>query len=95
MKLAVVGLYVGLAVYVWIDFVRLPPDGLANLGLMIVTLPVTIVGLLLTWATGRTGFVLQPDRFGYHVNHALYYWPSVFLTAAALYWISGRIQRWF
>jgi hypothetical protein len=54
-KLEVVGLYVALAVYVWIDFMRLPPDGLANLGLMIVTLPVTIVGLLLTWATGRTG----------------------------------------
>ncbi len=50
--LVVVGLYLALATYVWIDFVRLPPDGLANLGLMIVTLPVTIVGLLLTWASG-------------------------------------------
>ncbi len=68
-------------------FTRLPPDGLANLGLMIVTFPVTILGLVLTWALGATGFVLLPNGFGYYGDHAVYYWPSVGMIAALLYWV--------
>jgi ABC-type molybdate transport system permease subunit len=43
---------------------RLHPHGarrLGDLGLMLVTLPVTVVGLLLTWALGKPGFVLLPS----------------------------------
>ena len=36
-----------IAALAWIDFIRLPPDGLANLGLMLVVLPVTALDLLL------------------------------------------------
>ena len=61
------------------------PDGLANIGLMLATLPVTLFGLLLDWVLGRTSFVLMPSGFGYYGNHALYYWPSVLVTAAVLY----------
>lgn len=84
-------LYLALAAYVWIDFVQLPPDGLANVGLMIVALPITVIGLILSWAVGSRGFVLSPDGFGYYGNHALYYWPSVVLTALLLYWLSRGI----
>ena len=86
-------LYIGLALYVWIDFTRLPPDGLANVGLMIVTLPVALVGLLLTWVVGGTDFILSPRGFGYYNDHALYYWPSVILIAVVLYWLCGRFNR--
>ncbi len=41
------GLYLALALYIWIDFAATAHDGLANLGLMVITLPVTFAGLLL------------------------------------------------
>jgi hypothetical protein len=47
-KFAPPALYLALALYAWIDFTRTAHDGLANLGLMLVSLPVTAVGLLLT-----------------------------------------------
>jgi hypothetical protein len=83
------GLYLLIAIYVWIDFARTNPDGLANLGLMAVTLPVTLLGLLLGSLTGRSSFVLIPDGFGYLTSHAIYYVPAVALTTL-LIWLLGR-----
>ena len=71
LKLLVPALYLGLAIYTWINFTRLPPDGLANIGLMVVTLPITLVVLMLTWVSGAKDFVLLPDRLGYYGAHAL------------------------
>jgi hypothetical protein len=82
-------LYLAVAAYAWVDFLRLPTDGLANVGLMLVTLPVTLVGLVLTELAGGEAFVLLPSGFGYYVDHALYYWPSVGATALLLYWIAA------
>jgi hypothetical protein len=86
-------LYLGLAVFVWIDFVQTPPDGLANLVLMVVTLPIALVGLMITWALGETDFVLLPNGLGYYLDHAVYYWPSVALIAAVLYWLCAAVSR--
>jgi len=83
------GLYLLLAVYVWIDFTRINRDGLANVGLMLVTLPVTLIGLGLGALVGSDKFVLLPDDFGYLGNHALYYVPAAAGTAA-LIWLLGR-----
>lgn len=41
-------LYLAFAVYAWIDITYTAYDGLTNLGLMLVTSPVTALGLLLT-----------------------------------------------
>ncbi len=87
-------LYMAFALYVWIDFTHTGPDGLANLGLMLVTLPVTALGLLLTWALGRTEFVLIPTGMGYYTAHAVYFWPSALLTAALLY-CACSVLDWF
>jgi hypothetical protein len=88
LKFVLPGAYLALAVYAWIDSLRRPKDGLANVGLMLVTLPVTLLGFLLTWATGLSrGFVLLPSGLGYYTSHALYFWPSVALIAALLYWL--------
>lgn len=86
-------LYLALALYTWIDFTRTAHDGLANLGLMLVTLPVTAVGLLLTWALGKTGFVLIPNGMGYYTAHAVYFWPSALLIAALLYGLYSWFNR--
>ena len=86
-------LYLAFALYAWIDFTRTAHDGLANLGLMVVTLPVTALGLLLTWALGRTGFVLIPSGLGYYTAHAIYFWPSALVIAALLYAICSWFSR--
>jgi hypothetical protein len=85
-------LYLALALYAWIDFTRTAQDGLANLGLMLVTLPVTALGLLLTWALGRIEFVLIPSGLGYYTAHAIYFWPAALLTAALLYGVCSALN---
>jgi len=60
---------------------------------MLVTLPVTVVGLVLSWALGSTKFVLLPNGFGYYGSHAIYYWPSVLITASLLYWLAVGVRR--
>jgi hypothetical protein len=86
-------LYLALALYAWIDFTRTAHDGLANLGLILVTLPVTAVGLLLSSALGQTSFVLIPSGLGYYTAHAIYFWPSALLIAALLYGIGSACSR--
>jgi hypothetical protein len=90
-RFIVPAVYLAFATYAWIDFVRTNPDGLANVGLMLVTLPVTAFGLLLGVATGRSSFMLIPSGFGYVGDHALYYWPSVLVTASLLYCVCAAI----
>ena len=87
------GLYLLLAIYVWFDFANAPADGLANLGLFAVTLPVTLVGLAIGAISGARQFVLLPDGAGYLLSHAIYYVPSVALTALLLWWIGRAIDR--
>ena len=70
MRFLIPVVYLALAVWAWVDFVRTNPDGLANLGLMAVTLPVTVLGLILTELMGGGSFVLLPSRFGYITDHA-------------------------
>src|SRR5215207_5881360 len=94
LKFVLPGAYLALALYAWLDFLRLPPDGLANVGLMLVTLPVTLFGLFLTWVIGSSrGFVLLPESLGYYASHAVYFWPSVVLIVALLYWMCSALGR--
>jgi hypothetical protein len=81
-------LYVAFAVYAWVDFVHINHDGLANVGLFLVTLPVTLIDLLLGILLGRRE-VLMPHGHGYIGDHALYYFPAVAVTAS-LFWLLGR-----
>ena len=82
------GLYLALALYVWIDFTRINPDGLANVGLFFITLPVTALLLLVSSLLGSSSMIL-PSGHGYLADHALYYVPAVAVTAA-LCWLIGR-----
>ena len=87
------GLYLPFALYVWIDFTRLAHDGLANLGLFFATLPVTLIGLLLSWLAGSGSFILLPAGASYLAAHAIYYVPAAALTALLLWWIGRAIDR--
>ena len=81
-------LYIAFAIYAWIDFTNTNHDGLANLGLFVVTLPVTIVMLIAGWLMGSSEMPM-PDGHGYLGDHALYYVPAVLVTAV-LWWLIGR-----
>jgi hypothetical protein len=86
------GLYVAFAIYGWIDFTRTNHDGLANLGLFVITAPVTIVMLIVDAIAGRAEFTM-PHGHGYLGDHALYYFPSVSLTALLMWWMGRQIDR--
>ena len=85
--------YAALVGFAWWDFATTAPDGLANIGLMIVVLPVTVLGLLLGWALGSEEFPLLPDGLGYLASHAAYYGPSALLIALLLRRIGLAIDR--
>src|SRR3954466_6006194 len=87
-KMALPARYLLIAVGAWLDFARLPPDGLANLGLMLVVLPVTAFDLALRPANNTGHSILMPERFGYYGNHAVFFAASV-LVIASLLWIVG------
>ena len=85
--------YAVLASLAWWDFATTAPDGLANIGLMVVVLPVTAIGLALGWAIGSEAFPLLPDGFGYLGSHAAYFAPSALLIALMLWRIGLAIDR--
>ena len=81
--------YLLLAIYVWWDFTRINRDGLANVGLFVITAPVTAIGLIIDGIVGSKSFSLLPTSHGYLTNHALYYVPASAATVA-LFWLIGR-----
>jgi hypothetical protein len=93
-RLILPGLYLAFALYAWVDFTRTNPDGLANVGLFLVTFPVTLADLLIAGLIGQPS-VLMPHGHGYLADHALFYVPAVAVTAC-LAWLAGRaIDRWW
>ena len=82
-----------LAAFIWWEFVHTNPDGLANVGLVIVVLPVTLLGLLIGWLIGMQEFLLIPDRFGYYWDHAVFFVPSALLVAALLWRFGLTVDR--
>jgi len=84
--------YIAFAIYAWFDFASTNHDGLANLGLIVVTAPVAVVGFVLS---GGGSFALIPEGRGYLADHAIYYVPAVACTALFLWLIGRRIERAF
>ena len=56
-----------------------PPDGPANVGVMLVVLPVTLPDLALRSKDRPGSSVLMPDSFGYSGDHAVYFGTSVLI----------------
>lgn len=75
------------ALPIWFSFAHTNPDGLANLGLILYTLPIVYIGT----------FVLKLEfpyvAGGYIEAHALYFWPAVFLLAALFFVIFVGLQK--
>jgi hypothetical protein len=82
-------LYLAFAAYAWFDFTRINHDGLANVGLFLVTAPVTVLELLLS---ANSSWSLVPHGHGYLLDHAFYYFPAVAATALLIA-AAGRLVR--
>ncbi len=78
------------AVFVWLDFSHLPPDGLANIGIVLYTFPVILVARVLT----NSEFPFVGSSMDYYEAHALYFGASVFIIALTLYLVVFMIQNW-
>jgi hypothetical protein len=87
------GIYCSIAALAWIDFARLPPDGLANVGLMLVVLPVTLLDLALRGLLGLARSPFLPSQLGYYAAHAVFFAGSVTVIALALFLLGRWIDR--
>jgi len=72
--------YVLGAALVWWDFSQTPPDGLANVGIALYTLPIVLFARLLTNAEFP-----YFDGGGYYQDHAAYFLTSVSIIAVGLF----------
>jgi hypothetical protein len=87
--------YAAIALSAWLSFMRLPPDGLANLGLMVVALPAMLLDLALRSQAQAERPVLVPDRWGYYIDYSVFFWISVCIIAVGLYGLGRLIDRFF
>lgn len=93
LKLVLPAIYCAIALVAWLDFVRPPPDGLANIGLMLVVLPITILDIALRPASAPESSLFMPDQLGYYWDHAVFFLISVSLIACVLWWLGRLLDK--
>jgi hypothetical protein len=79
LKWGLPGLYLAGAAAVYVTFRLAPPDGLANIGLVLWTFPFVLVGTFLL------GLEFPYAPGGYYAAHTLYFWPAVILLAGTAF----------
>ena len=85
--------YCLIALLAWMDFVKRPPDGLANLGLVLIVFPYTMLDQAMgSWLNVR-GSVLMPSRHGYIRDHAIFFGGGVLFVTLLLFLIGTIIDR--
>ena len=85
--------YGAFAALAWLDFARLPPDGLANLGLMVAVAPVSLADLAMRPIFGSQRSLFIPSGLGYYPAHAVFFAASATFVAAGLYALGRAIDR--
>ena len=87
------GVYSAIAGLAWWDFSRLPPDGLANLGLMAVVFPVSVLDVVLRPSSAPGTSMFMPSGLGYYAGHAVFFATSVAIIATGLGWLGAWLDR--
>ena len=70
-------------------FLKAPPDGLANIAIILYVLPFTLLGKLLDQNFPPFGAA----RLGYYAGHVGFYLPSLLLMTFFFYWLSKTIFK--
>jgi len=86
-KAAVPAVYIAGAFLVWMNFVKANPDGLANIGIVLYTLPVALFGIFVL----KLEFPFAPGAY-YHA-HGLYFSISVATLATLLFTACLTLER--
>ena len=84
---ALVALYLLGAAAVLVAFIAAPPDGLANLPMVIWTLPTALIGLVAVFWPFDVAYPFMPSAFGYYGGHIAFFLPSV----AIISWVMWRV----
>ncbi len=84
---AIVALYLLGAAAVLVIFILAPPDGLANLPMVIWTLPTALIGLVTVFWPFDVAYPFMPTAFGYYGGHVAFFLPSVAIIA----WVMWRV----
>jgi hypothetical protein len=95
------GLYLVLALSAFISVFRAPPDGLANLPLAIVTLPLIVLERTLTYKIygSMDGYLWAPlvKNLGlpssYYLNHVYWFLPLIIIQAYLIFLIGNWIKK--
>lgn len=91
-RIGFVATYLALAAITWVQFTFTAHDGLANIPLLIVAAPYTLLGLGFMKLTGGD-FPLIPTGLSYLGAHAAFFIPGVALTSVLLWWLGGLFDR--
>ncbi len=75
------------AVFVWIDFSYTPPDGLANVGIVLYTLPAFLIGKVIS-AREFPFFV-----GGYYEAHRVYFIVSVAILSSLMFIVLSVFRK--
>ncbi len=86
--------YCAVALGAWLDFARLPPDGLASIGLWLVVFPIAVLDIALRPTDAPGSSVFMPNGNGYYGDHAIFFSVSVFIVALVLFALGAAIDRY-
>ncbi|MFZ1681355.1 MAG: hypothetical protein WAT70_10085 [Rhizobiaceae bacterium] len=84
----VAGAYLAVAVFVLATFLMAPPDGLANVWIVLWTAPLSLPSFVLPWPAGIE-FPCFPSMLGFHGRHVAWFIPATLAIAWALRRIVG------
>ena len=86
-KYIIPSVYFLLGILFWLEFMNLPPDGLANVGIALYVFPTTLLGLLIF---GKTFPFISGS---YYVSHSIFFFVSLLIITVLIYYFIALIIK--
>ena len=86
-KYIIPSIYLVIGILVWLQFLGSPPDGLANIGIVLYVFPMTMLGFLIF---GKT---LPFFSGSYYVSQSKFFFISLITITALIYFICSLISK--
>jgi len=88
----IAGAYLAVAAFILVTFLMAPPDGLANVWIVLWTAPLSLPSFLLPLPMGFE-FPYFPPSLGYHGRHVAWFVPTTLIIAWGLRRLIGGPRR--